>query len=207
MLAAREPSKGGSGFDRESRVGLSCRPFLCPARFGRPVGNLSGADRTRDAASRRTGGSGGNIAPPETDFDRRCADRDGRRLDRPFRGLPGPAQPVARAGQGRGALSPRRHAGRSHGAGRLDDDQERGGQSALRRRQGRRAARPEKTVEKGNRAGHPALHQRDRPDHRAAAGHSGAGCQYRRPDHGLDDGHLRHEHRARQHRRRHRQAG
>ena len=85
---------------------------------------------------------------PEAHPDRRRADQARRRHGRALRGLSRAAQPVARPGQGRRALPPGRDAGRSDGARRLDDDQERRGQRAVRRRQGRRARRSAQAVDR-----------------------------------------------------------
>ena len=64
------------------------------------------------------------------------ADRGLHRLSRAI-------QHHARAGQGRHPLPPRRHARRSHGAGRVDDVEVRRRAAAVRRRQGRRHLRPD----------------------------------------------------------------
>ncbi len=53
-----------------------------------------------------------------------------------------------------------------------------------------RSAQP---VARRARAHHPPLHERDRHPHRPRQGHSRAGRQHQRADHGLDDGHLFHE--------------
>ena len=51
------------------------------------------------------------------------------------------------------------------------------------------------------------LHQRNRHHHRPEQRYSCAGRQHQRANHGVDDGHLFHEHRLHRHRRGHRQAG
>ena len=55
-------------------------------------------------------------------------------------------------------------------------------------------------VAQGTGALEAALTQRDRAPDRAGSRHSGAGREYRCADHGLDDGHLRHEYRHVRHR-------
>ncbi len=57
---------------------------------------------------------------------------------------------------------------------------------------------PRKAVAEGAGAADAPLYQRNRHHHRAAAGYSRARRQHQRADHGLDDGHLLDEHRARQ---------
>jgi hypothetical protein len=112
----------------------------------------------------------------------------------------------ARPGQGRRALPPGRHARRGDGAGGVDEHQERGGEPALRRRQGRHPRRPAPALAQGARAHDAPLHQRDRPHHRPAQRHPRARREHQRADHGVDDGHLLDERRRHRHRRRHRQA-
>ena len=171
-----------------------------------PVGRLPRADRPRHAAPGRPGALGRNAQAAQAHADRRRADRARRRHHRPLRGLPGAAQYVARPGQGRRALPPGRDAVGSDGAVGLDDGQERGGQRALRRRQGRHPGRSEDLVARRTAAHDAPLHQRNRHHHRAEQGYSGARRQHQRTDHGVDDGYLLHEPGQHRDRRRDRQA-
>ena len=102
---------------------------------------------------------------------------------------------------------PGRDAGRSGGAGDVDELEMRADRPALRRRQGRRRLRPRQTVQDRTGAPHAPLHAGNDSVHRPAGGRHGPRPGHQRADHGLDDGHLlrpRRRHRA-QHR--HRQTG
>ena len=135
------------------------------------LGHLPVPDRRRRALPGQAGPLGGNAAPPQARADRGHPHRTRQRHHRPLRGLPRPALADPRSRQGRRALPPGRHAGRSDGAVGLDDGQERRGEPALRRRQGRHPPGPQDAVAEGTGKGHPPLHQRDRHHHRPDPGH------------------------------------
>ena len=111
-----------------------------------PLGHLHRAGRPRGALPRPLGALVRNAQAAQTRADRRRAHRNGQRRRGPLRGISRTAQPEPRPGQGRRALSPRRDAGRSDGAERLDDCEMRRRQPALLRRQRRHPRRPESAV-------------------------------------------------------------
>ena len=118
--------------------------------------------------------------------------QDGRRDDPDLPGLPGAAQQGARPGQGRHPLPPGREPGRGHGALLLDDLQVRRDRIPMGGGKGGMVVDPSSPLI--TRAGAPLapLHRRAlrvlRPRRRRARSRRG----HQLPDHGLDDGHLRH---------------
>ena len=147
------------------------------------------------------------LAAPAPRGDRQHPAAPRRRRHRAADRPPRPAQLLARAGQGRPALQPRRRPRRGARAGDVDDLEVRPARRAVRRRQGRRPDRPAELLAGRARARDPPLHQRDQPAHRAGARHPRARHRHRRADHGLDDGHLLRPAGLHRPRRRHRQAG
>ena len=111
-----------------------------------------------------------------------------------FTGLPRPAQHRARPRQGRHPLPPQGHPGRGQGAGLLDDLEVRDREHPLRRRQGRRGLRSQEDVPRRAGAHDAPLRVRDLDHHRARPRHPRSRRLHRRPDHGLDHGHLLHDH-------------
>ncbi len=82
---------------------------------------------------------------------------------------------------------------RSESAGYLDDLEVRGGQYPIWRRKGRSHLQPERNVDRGTGAAHPALHERHPAVDRPAAGYSRTRRLHQSTDHGLDHGHLQHD--------------
>ena len=110
-----------------------------------------------------------------------------------FEALSRAAQLGARAGEGRHPLPSAGHAGRSEGAGHVDDVEMRGGEYSVRRRQGRSDLRSEAHVAGRTGADDAPLHQRDSSADWAGAGYSRARCVHQLANHGLDHGHLQHD--------------
>ena len=132
---------------------------LYPPRSGQPLADLSGPGRQGTAPSGPSGAVGRDPEASEARAHRRHSHRNGRRFGSAFRGLPRAAQPVTRAGQGWGALSPECHARRSDGAVGLDDHQERRRGFALWRRQGGHSCRAFRADAQRAGAPDPTLHQ------------------------------------------------
>ena len=100
-----------------------------------------------------------------------------------------------------------RHARRGEGARRVDDVEMRGGEYAVRRREGRRRLRSARDERGRARAAHAPLHRRHHQHARSGLRRSRAGRQHERARDGVDHGHLLHARRPHRDRRRHRQAG
>ena len=102
---------------------------------------------------------------------------------------------------------PERDAGRSEGAGDVDDVEDGHREHSLWRRQGRSDLRSEADEQARTRTHDAALHFRNFAAHRARAGYSRAGRLHRRADHGVDHGHVLHDQGIFVARSRHGQAG
>ena len=89
-------------------------------------------------------------------------------------------------GPGKGGIRfhPRRRRARGHRARGGDDVQDRGDEPPVRRREGRRALRPDGAVARRARAPHPALHVGDHAAARAGQGRPRARREHRRPGDG-----------------------
>ena len=107
-----------------------------------------------------------------------------------FHGLSRAAQHRARSGERRHPLPSQSHAGRSEGAGVVDDLEDGDGEHSLWRREGRRHLRSETDVARGTGAHDAAVRLRNYADPRAGEGYSRAGRVHRCADDGLDHGHV-----------------
>ena len=141
----------GRGSEDECK-GLAGRPR--PSGRGRRAGEAR-RRRPPHAAHAAAGARGGGARPPR------------RRVGRGVHRVAGPPRHHPGAGQGGHPLPPRPRRRRGQGPGRHDDVQDRPGRPALRRRQGRRAVRPQPAVADRARAGHAPVHLRDQPHPRA----------------------------------------
>ena len=117
----------------------------------------------------------------------------GRRDDPGVPRLPGPPHHGARADEGGCALRPRRQPRRGDCSGHADELEVRADGAAVWRRQGRRPLRPACALRARAGERHPTLHHRDHTPDRTGPRHPGPRPRHRRPDYGVDDGHLLHD--------------
>ena len=129
-----------------------------------------------------------HAAPRDGSGDSREA---GQRAGEGVYGFSRAAQHCARPGEGRRALPSQSDAGRSEGAGVVDDLEDGDGEHSLWRRERRHHLRSETNVARGTGAHDAAVRVRNYAHPRAREGCAGAGCVYRRADDGLDHGHVR----------------